>query len=138
MQITDDQTAVQSLADFGLHATQLLCSGDFVTLAKQFGYALAYERDPATAIQDELTLSLAEVGATSLGPPSNAPPSVSYFKPNDTGLLALIEQYIPTDGNGHVLLELVVSSRGEGKHIWLEQISPAPTDQPSTAEKIDT
>jgi hypothetical protein len=128
MQITDDQTAVQPLADFGSHAAQLLCSGDFVTLAKQFGYVLAYERDPATAIQDELTLSLAEVGATSLGLASNASPSVSYFKPNDTGLLALIEQYIPTNGNGHVLLELVVCSGGEGKHIGLEQISPAPAN----------
>jgi hypothetical protein len=136
MKITDDQTATQPLADFGAHATRLLCSGDFDALAKQFGYFLAYERDPAAAIQEELTSSLAEIGATSLNYPPTASPSVSYFKPNDTGLLALVEQYIPTNGNGHVLLELIVSSRNESKFIGLEQISSTPTTQPSADEPV--
>jgi hypothetical protein len=125
MKITDDQTDPRSLADLGSHAAELLCSGDFPALAQKFGYALAYERDPATAIRDELALSLAEAGASTLGPSPATPPSVSYFKPNDTGLFALVEQRIPTDGAGHVLLELIVSARGSDRRVTLEQVSAA-------------
>ena len=125
MKITDDQTTPRSLADLGSRAVQLLCAGDFSALAQQFAYALAYDRDPASVIRDELALSLAEIGASALGPPPGTLPSVSYFEPNDTGLFALVEQRISTDGNGHVLLELIVSSHGAGKHVVLEQISAA-------------
>ena len=124
MKITDDQTTPRQLTDLGLRAVQLLCAGDFSSLAQQFGYALAYDRNPASAIRDELASSLAEIGASALGPPG-ATPSVSYFKPNDTGLFALVEQRIATDGNGHVLLELVVNTQGADKHVVLEQISAA-------------
>jgi len=123
MKITDDQTTPQQLADLGLHAVQLLCAGDFSALAQQFGYALAHDRDPASAIRDELALSLTEIGASALGPPPTAPLTVGYFKPNSTGLFAHVEQRIPTDGNGHVLLELIVSAKGAYKHIVLEQVS---------------
>ncbi|GAB3345369.1 hypothetical protein GCM10027359_28690 [Marilutibacter aestuarii] len=91
----------------------------------QFGYALAYDRDPATAIREELVLSLLDLGASALGPPPAQAPAVSYFKPNDTGLFALVEQRIPTDNTGHVLLELIVSSQGSDKHVVLEQVSAA-------------
>jgi hypothetical protein len=137
MKITDDQATAQPLAEFGIHAARLLCSGDFDTLAKQFGYLLAYERDPATAIQDELNLSLAEIAATALYFSPTASPSVSYFKPNDAGLFALVEQYIPTNGHGHILLELIVSLREEHKYLVLEQVSPAHTAQPSDDERSD-
>lgn len=125
MKITDDQATPRPLADLGARAVQLLCAGDFSALAQQFGYALAYDRDPATAIREELALSLAEIGASALGSPPNALPSVSYFEPNDTGLFALVEQRIPADGNGHVLLELVVSAQGSDKHVVLEQVCAA-------------
>ena len=125
MKITDDQTTPQQLADLSLHAVQLLCAGDFSALAQQFGYALAYDRDPASAIRDELTWSLTEIGASTLIPPPTTPPIVGYFEPNDTGLFAHVEQRIPTDGNGHVLLELIVSAKGAEKYVELEQASDA-------------
>ena len=125
MRITDDQATPEALEAFGLRVAQLLCAGDFSTLAKQFGYALAYDRDPAVVIREELSSSLAELGATSLGPPLLALPSVSYFTPNDTGLLALVEQRIPTDNERYILLELVVSANGSDKHLVLEQVSAA-------------
>lgn len=125
MKITGDQTGSRSLAELGSLAVQLLCAGDFPGLAQQFGYALAYDRDPASAIREELGLTFAEIGASSLGPPPDTVPSVSYFKPNDTGLFALVEQRIPTDGNGNVLLELIVSVHGADKHVVLEQVSAA-------------
>lgn len=125
MKITDDQTDSRSLAELCSLASQLLCSGDFSSLAEQFGYALAFDRDPASAIREELILSLAEIGASSLGEAPTSPPSVSYFQPNDTALFALVEQLIPTDSDGHILLEVIVSSRGADKHVELEQISAA-------------
>ncbi len=125
MKITDDQTDPRSLASLGSHAVQLLCSGSFSALAQQFGYALSYDRDPASAIRDDLALSLGEIGASTLGQPPNTLPSVSYFEPNDTALFALVEQQIPTDGNGHVLLELIVRARGSERYVVLEQVSAA-------------
>jgi hypothetical protein len=124
MKITDDQTAPEALAAYGHKAAQLLCSGDFSALAKQFGYALAFERDPATAIRYDLSAILAELGASSLGPPLSLP-SVSRLKPNDTALVASVEQRIPTNNGRHVLLELVVSAHAADRHLGLEQISAA-------------
>jgi hypothetical protein len=125
MKIADDQTDPQSLAALGSVAVDLLCSGNFAALAQKFGYALAYDRDPASAIREELGLSLTEIGASRLGQPPALRPSVSYFKPNDTGLFALVEQLIPTDGSGHVLLELIVSGQASDRHVVLEQVSAA-------------
>ena len=124
MKITDSQGAPEALAAFGREAAQLLCSGDFSALARQFGYALAFERDPATAIRDDLSAILAELGASSLGPPLSLP-SVSRLTPNDTALVASVEQRIPTNNGRHVLLELVVSALAADRHLVLEQISAA-------------
>ena len=84
MQITADQTSVESLAGIGSQAAILLCAGNIAQLAKQYGYALAHGREPSLAIQEELAASLSELGATSVLEPSVTPPRVSYFKPNET------------------------------------------------------
>lgn len=123
MQITADQTSVGSLAAFGAQATILLCAGQISQLAEQYGYALAHSREPSLAIQEELAASLSQLGASSVLEPPAAPPRVSYFKPNDTGLFALIEQHIPTDNGKHVLLELIVTGSGPQKFVTLEQVS---------------
>jgi hypothetical protein len=125
MKITDDDTDLKSLELLGRQATALLRSGDFAALAKRFGYAAAFERDPAFAIREDLLSSLTGLGAAGLGAPPAVPPSVSYFKPNDDGLFALVEQRVPTDNGSHVLLELIVTSRGPDKYVVLEQISDA-------------
>ena len=125
MQITDDCTDPKSLAMLGDEATALLRSGDFTGLVERFGYAVAFDRDPASAIREDLSFSLNGMGATGLGPPPDSPPSVSYFKPDDSGLFALVEQRVPTDNGGHVLLELIVTSRGPDKYVSLEHISDA-------------
>src|SRR3546814_4711738 len=95
MQITDDQTSPTAVASLGSQAVQLLCAGDFSALAAHFGYAVAYDRDPAMAIREELASSLTEIGASKLGPPPSTTPSVSYFNPNDSGLFALVAQRVP-------------------------------------------
>lgn len=124
MKIADGQGAPEALAAFCYEAAQLLCSGDFSALAQRFGYALAFERDPATAIRDDLSAILSELGASSLGPPLSLP-CVSRLKPNDTALVASVEQRIPTNNGRHVLLELVVSAHAADRHLVLEQISAA-------------
>src|SRR3546814_6927265 len=75
------------------------------------------------AIREELASSLTEIGASKLGPPPSTTPSVSYFNPNDSGLFALVEQRVPADNGGHVLLELIVTAHGAEKHVVLEQVS---------------
>ena len=50
---------------------------------------------------------------------------MSYFNPNDSGLVALIEHLIPTDNERHILLEMLVSSDGSYKYVVLEQVSAA-------------
>jgi hypothetical protein len=125
MKITEDQATAGALEDLGFQAARLLCSGDFTTLAKNFGYALAYYRDPAAAIREDLMSTLAELGACRLAHPPSTPPSVSFFSPNDTGLLALVEQRIATDIDRHILLELVLSTDGPDKYVYLEQVSAA-------------
>ncbi len=125
MHVTNEQVARESLADFGKRATQLLWSGDFSTLAHQFGYALAFGQDPASAIRDALASGLKELGASAFGPLPTAEPSVSYFKLNESELFALVTQDLATDGNGCIFLELIVTSKGSDKHVTLEQVSAA-------------
>src|SRR3546814_16923523 len=77
------------------------------------------------AIREELASSLTEIGASKLGPPPSTTPSVSYFNPNDSGLFALVEQRVPADNGGHVLLELLVTAHGAEQNVVLEQVGAA-------------
>ena len=125
MKITDEQTSVEALEGFGAEATRLLCAGDFSALAEHYGYALAYDQDQASAIRADISSSLAELRASSVGLPPSTQPTVSYFNPNGSGLVALIEHLIPTDNERHILLELLVSSDSSYKYVVLEQVSAA-------------
>ncbi len=123
MQITNDQLEQQHLASLGLEAIQLLCSGEFPALANRFGYALAYDRDPAIVIQEDLTSCLTKLGANALAPLSNPLPKVGYFKQNGTGLIALIEFLLLADNEKQLLVELIVTGNSTEKYLTLEQIS---------------
>ncbi len=123
MKITEDQMEHQHLASLGLEAIQLLCSGELSALASRFGYALAYDRDPAIVIQEDLASCLTKLGANTLAPPGNPVPKVGYFKKNDTGLIALIEFLLFADNEKQLLVELVVTGNSTEKHLTLEQIS---------------
>jgi hypothetical protein len=95
-------------------------------LAERFGYALAFDRDPAAAIGEDLSLCLAQLHAAGFRPaPSRPAVKVRYFARNDAGLFALVECVVPTDKGSDVLLELVLTSKGADKHVSLEQISAA-------------
>jgi len=113
-----------SLAASGREAVELLRSGNIAALADRFGYALAFDRDAATAIRDDL--ATCSLDAANFGiPDSDADVTVKYFEPNATGILALIECRFRTHRGTQALLELVVSGQGDERHVTLEQIGIA-------------
>ena len=123
MQIADSEFDEASLAALGVEALSLLSTGNLQVLAKRFGYAMAHGRDPATAIQVDLASALVSVGATSLVHADGHAPKVFYYSPKEAGLLALIEGRAPTNNGKAILVELVVTGRGDEKFITLEDIS---------------
>lgn len=125
MQISDDQTSERSLAALGAEAVGLLRAGDFANLVARFGYALAYGRDPAVAVQDDLAACLAQALSSGLARHPGEPPTVQYFELNDSGIFAVVECPVPTMEGTSILVELVATREGSRKHITLEQISVA-------------
>jgi hypothetical protein len=114
------------LVELGKEAVRLLATGDLNSLASQFGYALAFGRDPCEAIQADLIQSLAEVNATSVGSTIPHPePSVRFLQGATAGVVGVIECQVKTNTGSEILLELVLSVKGNEKHLTLEQISAA-------------
>ena len=70
MQITDNHIDEVSLTALGTEANCLLCSGNIPTLVERFGYARAFDREPATAIRENLASCLAELRTTNLVVPA--------------------------------------------------------------------
>jgi hypothetical protein len=125
MQLSAQELGADSLAKLGDEARRLLCAGEIDTLAARFGYALSYDRSPADAIREELAAALVEAGATRLSAAGWQMPRVGYFKPNDTGLFALVECFLPTENGAPILVEVVVVSNGKETNATLEQVSAA-------------
>jgi hypothetical protein len=124
MQINENQMDRQTLARFGEDAVALLCRGDFGALAERFGYAVAYGREPAKAIESDLAACLSEDEGT----PGHISPSMSikYYDANateSTGLVAAVECITHLADGSAVLLALVVTGKGVERHIGLEGIN---------------
>jgi hypothetical protein len=125
MKLSADHFNDASLAAHGAEALVLIVRGDIPALAERFGYALAFGRDLASAIQSDLSSVLAELGAASVVLAPAQATQVAYFKPNDTGLVAVVEARAQTNIGKPILVELVVSGSGTDMHLTLEQISAA-------------
>lgn len=99
----------------------MLMQHDYSRLANRFGYALAYDRAPAAALETDFLNAV----ASPRNVVSDTHPSivVKYFAPNDTGLLAVVECTVPVAAGASVLLELIVTGKGEERHITVEDIS---------------
>lgn len=114
------------LVELGKEAVRLLAAGDLDSLATQFGYALAFGRDPSQAIEADLRQSLAEVNASSVDCAMPQPePSVRFLQGATAGVVGVIECQVKTNTGSEILLELVLSVNGHEKHLTLEQISAA-------------
>ncbi len=92
---------------------------DFEALANRLGYALAYDRDPVSALKADYERAAASpLEAT---PGEGVSIVVKYFKPNDTGLFAVVECTIPVE-KGAVGMDLIVTGKGEEKYIAVEDV----------------
>jgi hypothetical protein len=113
------------LGQLGVGASRLLCSGQLLALHEQFGYALAFDRDPIVALENDVAAVLAEVGASGFGDADHITYRVSHFEPSEEGLISLVECLVPTSNRREVLVELVLSTNGSERYLTLEQVSSA-------------
>jgi len=126
MKLSPNQMDETFLSHLGEEVALLLAKGDFQTIADRFGYALAFERSPATAIEEDLHACFSEFESL----PTHRNPArgsivVKYFNQNDPGLYAVVECVFFAAKGCPVLAELIVTSDGEDKYVSLEQISQA-------------
>ena len=126
MKLLPGQINEASFLHFSQEAVSLLEKRDFQLLADRFGYALKCGRTPVAAIEGDFQSCLAEF-CSSPEPPAAVPPSmvVKYFKPNSSGLFAVVECVFTATEGCPILAELIVTSSGEDKHIVLEEVSLA-------------
>lgn len=119
MKLHDNQLDQPFLSTLGEEACRLFIVRDFRGLADTFGYALAYNRDIATAIEADFNhcTQHSQAGGTVESV------TVRNFKPNDTGLLSVVECVLLFDRGARVLAELIVAKNGEKKNLYLEDIS---------------
>ena len=121
MKLLPKQTDESTLVSFGKEAATMLMQRDYESLASRFGYALAYGRELATAIEEDYEKATAT--PIEAKPNMSSSVKVKYFTPNDSGLFAVVECVVPVAGKSAVLLELVVTGNSEEKHITVEDIS---------------
>jgi hypothetical protein len=104
-------------------AVGLLVAGEYQALAAKFGYALAYDREPASAIEADLKVGLSNVDAARLtGPASLSASAVVHFKKNDTGLHSAVDFDVAADNGAKILVSLVVTGQGEERYLSLEDV----------------
>jgi hypothetical protein len=120
MRLSPTQTDEKTLTKFGAEAVYLIKNRNFSELAERFGYALAYDRSVAQAIEEDFEQCLSEAEIQSSQNSSSI--EVKYFKPNTVPLYAVVECITPINEEATVLIELVVTG-GDEKYITLEQIS---------------
>lgn len=120
MKLSPNEIDTNSLTQFGREVAALVDGRDFNALGERFGYAPAYGRNLAHAIESDFAQCIAEAE----GPSSDIAQAieVKYFKPNDSTLFAVVECVVPVGKDAAILVELIVTGKDE-KHITLEQIS---------------
>ena len=123
MKLLPTQIDDASLTSLGEEARTLLLERDYVGLANSFGYALAYGRTPAAAIEADFISAAKSPITVGTDGCLLHPITVTYFSPNDTALFAVVNCPVPVAGNSVVLLELVVAGSDQEKNITLEEIS---------------
>ena len=115
-----------TLSALGREAVGYLLQNDYPSLANRFGYALAYGRDTAKAIQEDLAKVLFDLGAGAIASEQKcAEPSVGFFAPNSDRLLALVECPVLADNGATLLIELVATGSAAKMSFTLEDISNA-------------
>ena len=127
MQISEFQMDRQSLEQFAQEAASLLQNGNFAVLAERFGYALAYGREPALAIEADLSNRLLEMGFADR---QAGYIDIKYFNveaTKSTGLAAAIDCLTFLAGDSKVQFSLVVTAKGVDRYITLESVDRLPS-----------
>jgi len=124
MEITESQTDRPSLERFGQEAAAFLRNGDFGALANRFGYAMAYGREPAFAIEADLNA----VPPDDAVAPKDVAASmaIKYFNADameSTGLVAAVECITHLADGSAVEFALVVTGKGAERYITLEDVN---------------
>nr|CAP47647.1 putative integron gene cassette protein [uncultured bacterium] len=119
------QTNDETLSRLGENVASLILGKKYTELAKHYGHALAFGKEPDKAIESELQSCLSEAGENSkLSLVKKPTIEVKYFNENESNLLAAVECRIMLENQpGQVLLELIVSGSNTRNNVMLEQIS---------------
>jgi hypothetical protein len=120
LKLLPTQTDEAFLSALGKEACSMLMQRDYAGLACRFGYALAYGREIAAAIEADFVTAVAS-------PINEAPeesPSIvlTYFTPNSTGLFAAVDCTVSIGEAASVYLSLVIAGAGNDKYVTLEDI----------------
>lgn len=123
MEITPDDLNNEFLGSLGEEAVALLHGRFFERLIEKFPYAVAFDRNPAEAIEQDLESCLRDdEQAYGLVGPSI---TVKYFRPGQSFLVAVVECLTQFPGEKMILLDLIVSVGKSGMHVCVESISRA-------------
>jgi hypothetical protein len=123
MKLLDNHLDNLSLSKFGEEACRFFIARDFSELANRFGYAFAYNQDPASAIEVDFDHCLSGRSASLASIESV---TVKNFNTNNTGLVSVIECILLFDKSLRILIELIVAKKGEAHYIYLEDINMVP------------
>lgn len=121
MQISESQMDKRSLEQFAQEAASLFQHGDFLALAERFGDAMAYGREPASAIEADLSNRLEERRLSGQLPFVD----IKYFNEEATersGLVAAIDCAAYLAGDSAVQFSLVVNRNDSLRYISLESV----------------
>lgn len=126
MEISESQTARSSLEQFAHEAIAKLRDGDFAALAERFGYACAYGRDLASAIEADMKAALSD----DMDAPGDVAPymTIKYFNAEalkSTGLVAAVDCVTHLADGTAVDFSLVVTGKGAKRYLTLESIQRA-------------
>ncbi|GGP25004.1 hypothetical protein [Silvimonas amylolytica] len=121
MRISVESLETQALKQLGQEAIQQLQAQDFAGLAQRFGYAVAFGRDLATAIREDLALAPVAVGLLDQDIDPVGTISVTFLTPNATGLVATIE-CIARDAVSVFTLELIITGTENAFDVTLEGV----------------
>ena len=125
MKLQSDQLSESFLRQLGGEVVCLLRAADFSTVAERFGYALAFGRDPAQVIAEDLQHCVGEGAGGANDARNEASVAVKFLAPNDIGLRAVVECRFSGPENCPVLAELIVTRDTTAYFVTLEQISLA-------------
>jgi hypothetical protein len=105
----------------GEEACRLVREGRYHDVAERFGYALAYGRDPAAAIKEDVERSVPP-GEEYIIDLSNGDPTikVTFLQQNSASLVAAVECYTRLPHGGVAGVDLVVTEPGGELRLTLE------------------